>query len=133
VPLGDCAVRVSGREPLYPVGVRFVCREFGPLVGHFVALDALVARAPADLYPDIGFLGPEGGDVSPGLEGVLLSWSWFIGGHSAHGRLAVCEDRYQTERVVPGCRCLQCSCESSAFGVKCFLTPAHMGLVAFPR
>jgi len=63
VPLADCAVRVPGRKPFYPMGVRFVCRELRPLVGYLVALDALVAWTPPDLDPDAGFLGSKGGDV----------------------------------------------------------------------
>jgi len=64
--LGDRAVRVVGRVPFHPVGIRFVRRELGPLIGHFVALDALVVWAPPNLDPDAGLLGPNGGDVPPG-------------------------------------------------------------------
>ena len=54
------------------MGVWFVGGELGPLICCFVALNSLVARAPADLDLDVRFLGSEGGDVSPGFEGVLL-------------------------------------------------------------
>jgi len=114
------------------MGIRFVSRELGPFIGHFVARDALVAWAPPDLDPDAGLLGPKGGDVPPGLEGVLLPGSRFVGGHPSYGRLAVCQDGYQSERVVPGCRYLQGPREGRTLGVIGFLAPAYVGLVALP-
>jgi len=86
-----------------------------------------VAWATPDLSLDVGFLGPEGGDVPPGFEGVLLSRSRFVGGHPSYGRLAVRQDGHQSERVVPSC------CEGRALGVVGFLAPAHVILVALPR
>jgi len=98
-PFSDCAVRVCGREPLN-LGIWLIRSEFGPLVGHLVAFDALVAWTPPDLDPDVGFFSPEG--VFPGLERVLLSWPGVAGGHPPDGRLRVGEDGYRTERVVSG-------------------------------
>ena len=40
---------------------------------------------------DVRFLGSEGGDVSPGFEGVLLPWTRIVGGHPHDGRLRVRE------------------------------------------
>jgi len=71
--------------------------------------------------------------VPPGFEGVLLPRSRFVGGHPSYGRLAVCQDGYQSERVVPGCRNLQGSREGRTLGIIGFLAPAHEGLVALPR
>jgi len=45
------------------MGIWFVSRELDPFIGHFVALDALVAWAPPGLDPDAGLLGPKGGEV----------------------------------------------------------------------
>ena len=56
---------------LHPMGVWFVGGEVGPFICCFVALNSLVARAPADLDLDVRILGSEGGDMSPGFEGVL--------------------------------------------------------------
>ena len=91
------------------MGIRFVSRELGPFIGHFVARDALVAWAPPDLDPDAGLLGPKGGDVPPGLEGVLLPGSRFVGDHPPYGRLAVCQDGYRPSvwfLVAATCRAL---------------------------
>ena len=60
------------------MSIRFASRELVPFIGHFVVLDALVAWAPPDLDPDAGLLGPKGGDVTPGLEGVLLPGSQWV-------------------------------------------------------
>jgi len=130
---GGRAIRVLGREPLYPVVIRFVGRELGPFIGLFIALDALVAWAPPNLDPGVGLLGPKGGDVLPSFEGVLLPWSRFIGGNPSYCRLAVRQDSDHSESVVSGCRHLQGSREGSALGVIGFLAPAHVGLVALPR
>jgi len=59
---GD-AVWVLEAEPFHSVCVRFVGGLLGPLVGDFVALNALVARAPPNLDADTRFLGAEGGSV----------------------------------------------------------------------
>jgi len=61
--------------------VRLVRRELGLFVGDLVAFDALVTGALSDFDLDVGFLRSEGRDVFPGLEGVFLPWSWFVGGH----------------------------------------------------
>ena len=37
-----------------------------------------MARAPPDLDPRVRFLGPEGGDVPPGLEGGTLGVESFL-------------------------------------------------------
>ena len=110
------------------MGVWFVGGELGPFICCFIALNSLVARAPADLDLDVRFLGSEGGDVSPGFEGVLLPWSRFVGGHPRDGR----GDGDCPDWVVPGgCR-LEGPGKSSALGVVGFLAPAHVGLEAFP-
>ena len=96
--LGDRAIRVLGREPFHPVGIRFVRPELGPLIGHFVVLDALVAWAPPNLDPGTGLLGPKGGDVPSGFGGVLLPRSRFVEGHPSYGRLAAFQDGYQPRR-----------------------------------
>ena len=70
--------------------------------------------------------------MASAFEGVFLPWSWFVRGHSGYGRLAICEDCYQAERVVPGCRCLQCSRKGRTFRIVSFLAPAHVGPVTFP-
>jgi len=129
---GGRAVRVLGREPFYPVVIRFVGRELGPFIGLSIALDALVAWAPPNLDPDDGLLGPKGGDVLPRFEGVLLPWSRFIGGHPSYCRLAVRQDSDQSQSVVSGCRYLQGSCKGRALSLIGFLGPAHVGLVALP-
>ena len=115
------------------MGIRFVCRVLGPFVGNLVSLDALVAWAPPDLDLGVGLLGPKGGDVPPGFEGVLLPWSRFVGGHPSYGRLAVRQDGHQSERVVPGCCYQQGPREGRALGVVGFLAPAQVDLVALPR
>jgi len=113
------------------MGIWFICRMFGPLVGHLVSLDALVAWAPPDFDFHVGFLSTKGGDVPSGFNGILLPRPWIVGGHPAYGCLAICEDGYQAEGVVPGCRCLQGPREGRAFGVVRFLDPAYVGPVAF--
>ena len=115
------------------MGIRFVCRELGPFVGNLVSLDALVAWAPPDLDLGVGLLGPKGGDVPPGFEGVLLPRSRFVGGHPSYGRLAARQDGHQSERMVPDCCYLQGLRGGRALGVVGFLAPAHVGLVALPR
>ena len=70
-----------------------------------VVFDPLMARAPPDLDPRVRFVGAEGGDVSPGLAGVLfLPWSRIVGGHSPDGHLRVREDGDCSNRVAPGGR-----------------------------
>jgi len=130
--LGGRAVRVLGREPFYSVVIWFVGCELGPLIGLFIALDALVAWAPPNLDSDVGLFGPKGGDVLSCFEGVFLPWSRSIGGHPSYCRLAVRQDGDQSESVVSCCRYLQGSREGRSLGVIGFLAPAHMGLVALP-
>ena len=131
--LGDRTVRVLGREPFHPVGIRFVHRELGPFIpGDFVALDPLVAWTPPNLDPDAGFLGSKGGDVPSGLEGVVCP-----GPVSSEAILPMAA--LQSVRMVTSpsvwflaaatCRALA----SRTLGVIGSLAPAQVGLVALPR
>jgi len=51
-----------------------------------------MARTPPDFGPDVGLLGVEGGNVSSGFEGGLLSRPRVVGGHSPYGPLGIRED-----------------------------------------
>ena len=68
------------------------CRFFGPLIRLFVAGDAFVGRAPANLYRDIWPSPSQCRDVLPCLDGVLLPWTRFVRCHPPDGCLRVGED-----------------------------------------
>jgi len=99
------------------MGVWFVGGELGPPICYFVALYSLVGRAPAGLDLDVRFLGSEGGDVSPGFEGVLLPWTRIVGGHPHNGRLRsekMVTDPIESSRVAAVWRALERAAHSAS-------------------
>ena len=69
----------------------------------------------------------------PGHDRIFLAWSRIVGGHSPDGRLGVREDGDGAERMVlyAVCRYSESPCNRCVFCVVGFLSPPHVGFVAF--
>jgi len=76
-------------QPLHPTGAWLLRRDLHPLVGLFIASDALVGRVPLDFNGDAWPSAAQCSDVLPCLKGVLLAGTRFVLCHPPDGCLRI--------------------------------------------